>query len=380
MRKMTGCDRSREGWRVLFGTREVKRMGLPLSADTTIRQVVDTHPGAERVFGAHGLPCAGCHVSTRETIRQGAAVHGLDLPALMADLQRYIDDGTVPAQRLKANSPGAGSEHSHSPNVPPPAKQRKPGIERVIAIMSGKGGVGKSLVTGLLAVALRRRGYAVGVLDADITGPSMAKIFGVTARPYQGEDKKPHPPASRSGIQVMSMNLILDTESQAVIWRGPMVSNAIRQFYNDLEWGKLDYLLIDLPPGTSDAPLTVLQALPVDGVVMVSTPQGLATMIVSKALKLAKQLDTPVLGLVENMAYFTDKETGKRYDLFGASKGVQLVVESGAPLLAQLPIDPVLTQMCDEGRIEEYESDDYDVLARNFAKVVPAEATAAVGD
>jgi hybrid cluster-associated redox disulfide protein len=345
-------------------------MPLTLSADTTIREVVDTHKGAERVFGAHGLPCAGCHVSTRETIRQGAAVHNLDLPALMADLQRYVDDGTVPPMRPKTTAGGAAA------HAPPLQKQRKPGIDRVVAIMSGKGGVGKSLVTGLLAVALRRRGYAVGVLDADITGPSMAKLFGVSARPYQGDDKKPHPPASRSGIQVMSINLILDAESQAVIWRGPMVSNAIRQFYNDLEWGKLDYLLIDLPPGTSDAPLTVLQALPVDGVVMVSTPQGLATMIVSKALKLAKQLDTPVIGIVENMSYFTDKDTGKRYDLFGESKGVQLVVESGAPLLAQLPIDPVLTQLCDEGRIEEYESADYDVLARNFAKVAPAAAAA----
>ncbi len=374
---MRACDGSREGGRVLFGTREVERMALPLSADTTIRAVVDGHPGAEKVFGAHGLPCAGCHVSTHETIRQGASVHGLDLPALMADLQRFIDDGTVPAARPRSHAAG---EHGKPVAGTAPVRQRKPGIERVIAIMSGKGGVGKSLVTGLLAVALRRRGYSVGVLDADITGPSMAKIFGVSARPYQGDDKKPHPPASRSGIQVMSMNLILDAENQAVIWRGPMVSNAIRQFYNDLEWGKLDYLLIDLPPGTSDAPLTVLQALPVDGVVMVSTPQGLATMIVSKALKLAKQLDTPVLGLVENMAYFEDKETGKRYDLFGASKGVQLVVESGAPLLAQLPIDPVLTQLCDEGRIEEYESEDYDVLARNFAKIVPAAAAAAVGE
>jgi len=374
---MRACDGSREGERVLFGTREVQRMALPLSADTTIREVVDGHPGAEKVFGAHGLPCAGCHVSTHETIRQGATVHGLDLPALMTDLQRFIDDGTVPAARPRAHAPG---EHGKPVAGTAPVRQRKAGIERVIAIMSGKGGVGKSLVTGLLAVALRRRGYAVGVLDADITGPSMAKIFGVSARPYQGDDKKPHPPASRSGIQVMSMNLILDAENQAVIWRGPMVSNAIRQFYNDLEWGTLDYLLIDLPPGTSDAPLTVLQALPVDGVVMVSTPQGLATMIVSKALKLAKQLDTPVIGLVENMAYFEDKETGKRYDLFGASKGVQLVVESGAPLLAQLPIDPVLTQLCDEGRIEEYESEDYDVLARNFAKIAPAASAAAVGE
>lgn len=295
-------------------------------------------------------------------------MHGLDLAALMTDLQRYVADGTIPAPRPKSPGPSV---------VPPPAKTRKPGIKHVVAIMSGKGGVGKSLVTGLLAVALRRLGYEVGVLDADITGPSMAKIFGINARPYQGEDKKPHPPASRSGIQIMSMNLILDSDSQAVIWRGPMVSNAIRQFYNDLEWGELDYLLIDLPPGTSDAPLTVLQALPVDGVVMVSTPQGLATMIVSKALKFAKQLSVPVIGLVENMAYFTDSETGKRFNLFGESKGVQLVVESGAPLLAQLPIDPALTQLCDDGRIEEYDAPDYAVLAKNFTNIMPTAAAAA---
>src|SRR5471032_1673220 len=212
---MRACDGSREGERVLFGTREVQRMALPLSADTTIREVVDAHPGSEKVFGAHGLPCAGCHVSTRETISQGAAVHGLDLPALMADLQRFADDGTVPAMRPRTNPSATASGHGHPMPGTAHAKQRKPGIERVIAIMSGKGGVGKSLVTGLLAVALRRRGYAVGVLDADITGPSMAKIFGVNARPYQGEDKKPHPPASRSGIQVMSMNLILDSDNQA---------------------------------------------------------------------------------------------------------------------------------------------------------------------
>ena len=170
----------------------------------------------------------------------------------------------------------------------------------------------------------------------------------------------------------MSMNLILDDEAQAVIWRGPMVSGAIRQFFTDLEWGKIDYLLVDLPPGTSDAPLTVLQALPVSGVVLVSTPQGLATMIVSKAVKLVQQLNAPIIGLVENMSYFADPQTGKRYELFGESKGVRLVVESGAPLLAQLPIDPALTKLCDEGRIEEYESSDFDVLAANFVKVLPA--------
>lgn len=338
-----------------------------LSPDVTIKSVVERYPGAERVFGAHGLPCAGCHVSTRETIRQGAGVHSLDLGALLVDLERFIKDGTVPPPRQK---PGGGK-------VPPPQRQAKPGIEHVVAVMSGKGGVGKSLVTGLLAASLRRQGHQVGILDADITGPSMARLFGVTARPYQGTDGKPHPPVTRLGIQVMSMNLILDEETQAVIWRGPMVSSAIRQFYTDLEWGKLDYLLIDLPPGTSDAPLTVLQALPVSGVVLVSTPQGLATMIVSKAVKLVKELNAPILGLVENMSYFTDPETGRRIELFGPSKGVQLVVESGAPLLAQLPIDTALTKLCDEGRIEDYASPDYETLALNFAKVAPPLTAAA---
>lgn len=335
---------------------------MQISPDITIKEVVEQHPGAERVFGAHGLPCAGCHVSTHETIRQGAGVHRLDLDALIADLNRFIKDGTVPPPRPK---PGASGKTA------PPERQRKPGIEHVIAIMSGKGGVGKSLVTGLLAVSLRRQGYSVGILDADITGPSIARIFGVTERPYQGADQKPHPPSSRSGVQIMSMNLILDDEHQAVIWRGPMVSSAIRQFYTDLEWGKLDYLLIDLPPGTSDAPLTVLQALPVSGVILVSTPQGLATMIVSKAIKLAQQLNTQVFGLVENMSYFVDPQTGKRHELFGQSKGVQLVVESGAPLLAQLPIDPKLTELCDAGRIEDYESAEYTTLQENFTKVLP---------
>jgi len=342
-------------------------MSVELSPDILIREVVERYPGAEKVFGAHGLPCAGCHVSTRESIRGGAGAHRLDLDSLMADLRRFIAEGTVPPQRAR---PAAATR------TPPPAAARKPGIERVVAIMSGKGGVGKSVVTALLGVALRRRGLRVGILDADITGPSQAKMFGISERPHVDAEKKLHPPVSRTGIPIMSMNLVLDSETQAVIWRGPMVSQAIRQFYTDFEWGKLDYLLVDLPPGTSDAPLTVLQALPVSGVVLVSTPQGLATMIVSKAVKLVQQLNAPVVGLVENMAYFIDRATGKRFELFGESKGVQLVVESGAPLLAQLPIDPPLTKLCDEGRIEEYESSDYDWLVQNFLEVLPAPTAA----
>lgn len=341
-------------------------MQTPISPDITIREVVATHPGSERVFGAHGLPCAGCHVSTHETIRQGAGAHHLDLAALLADLNAFIADGTVPPPRQRpTHAPSAG-----------PERQRKPGIEHIVAIMSGKGGVGKSLVTGLLAVALQRQGLRIGILDADITGPSMARLFGVSARPYEGADRKPHPPATPSGIQIMSMNLLTDKETDAVIWRGPMVSRAIQQFYTDLEWGMLDYLFIDLPPGTSDAPLTVLQALPVSGVVLVTTPQGLATMIVSKAIKLVQQLHAPIIGIVENMSYYADPANGKRYELFGPSKGVELVVESGAPLLAQLPIDTALTQLCDAGRIEEYRSADYETLARNFTQVLPTLAKA----
>ncbi|MBC5826005.1 MAG: P-loop NTPase [Candidatus Eremiobacteraeota bacterium] len=339
-------------------------MPAPISPDSTIREIVDAYPGIDRVFGAHGLPCAGCHVSTRETVRQGAGVHNLDMKALLGDLERFAREGTVPAPRRRPASA-----------VPPPERKRKVGISHIVPVMSGKGGVGKSLVTGLLAVALRRRGYDVGILDADITGPSMARLFGVSARPYHGADKKPHPPTSASGISVMSMNLILEQESQAVIWRGPMVSSAIKQFYGDLEWGKIDYLFIDLPPGTSDAPLTVLQSMPVSGAIIVSTPQGLATMIVSKAIKLVQQLNAPIIGIVENMSYFVDPTNGRRLELFGPSKGVQLVVESGAPLLGQLPIDPALTELCDTGRIEEYRSEEYDALARNFIHVLPALAT-----
>jgi hybrid cluster-associated redox disulfide protein len=336
-------------------------MQVSISPDVTIRETVSKYPGAERVFAAHGLPCAGCHVSVHETIRQGAGVHHLDLEALLRDLNRFVADGTVPPPRPRPTH-AAG----------PPQRLQKPGINHVVAVMSGKGGVGKSLVTGLLAVALRRQGARVGILDADITGPSMARLFGVSARPYEGADHKPHPPETSSGIPIMSMNLLTAKETDAVIWRGPMVSNAIRQFFTDLEWGELDYLFIDLPPGTSDAPLTVLQALPVSGVVLVTTPQGLATMIVSKAIKLVQQLGSQIIGIVENMSYFADPQTGRRYELFGPSKGVQLVVESGAPLLAQLPIDPSLTELCDGGRIEEYRSRDYEILASNFTKVLPS--------
>jgi len=224
-------------------------------------------------------------------------------------------------------------------------------IKRVIAVMSGKGGVGKSLVTGLLATALKRAGYNVGILDADITGPSIPKLFGVHG-PLKGSETGIEPAQSRTGIKLMSINLLLPDEGQAVIWRGPMISGAIKQFWGDVQWGILDYLLVDLPPGTSDAALTVMQDLPINGILLVTTPQSLATMIVKKALDMAQKMNTPILGVIENMAGFVAPDTGKHYDIFGPSHADEVAKQAGAPLLAHLPIDPQFAERCDAGEIE----------------------------
>ena len=226
-------------------------------------------------------------------------------------------------------------------------------VKNIIAVMSGKGGVGKSLITALLAIALRRQGNEVGILDADITGSSIPRMFGVNTRPI-GSDTGLMPVLSESGIELMSMNLLLPQEDSAVIWRAPLMSKAISQFWTDVLWGKLDYLLIDLPPGTADAPLTVMQSLPISGVIIVSTPQGLVEMIVKKAVNMAQKMNKPILGVVENMSYFYAPDTKKRYELFGASKGEALAKVSQAPLLGQLPIDSELARLCDNGDIEHY--------------------------
>jgi hydrogenase maturation protease len=226
-------------------------------------------------------------------------------------------------------------------------------VKNIIAVMSGKGGVGKSLVTALLAIALKRYGNAVGILDADITGSSIPRMFGINARPI-GSDTGLMPVLSESGIELMSMNLLLPQEDSAVIWRAPLMSKAISQFWTDVLWGKLDYLLIDLPPGTADAPLTVMQSLPISGVIIVSTPQGLVEMIVKKAVNMAQKMNKPILGVVENMSYFYAPDTKKRYELFGESKGEALAKVAQAPLLGTLPIDPELARLCDNGDIEHY--------------------------
>ncbi|MDD5312355.1 MAG: Mrp/NBP35 family ATP-binding protein, partial [Dehalococcoidia bacterium] len=206
-------------------------------------------------------------------------------------------------------------------------------VNNIIAVMSGKGGVGKSLVTGLTAIALCRQGYTVGILDADITGPSIPKMFGISTNP-QGNESGILPVLSANGIEIISINLFLPSEDEAVIWRGPLIGKAITQFWEDVLWGKLDYLLIDLPPGTADAPLTALQVLPVSGAIIVFTPQDLTTMIVKKAVKMAQQMNKPVLGVVENMSYLYVPEIQKNIEIFGKSRGDEMSRATGAPLLA----------------------------------------------
>jgi Mrp family chromosome partitioning ATPase len=252
--------------------------------------------------------------------------------------------------------------------APPPLAAGHNSIRSVIAVMSGKGGVGKSLVTGLLAAALARAGYKVGVLDADVTGPSMPKLFGVHG-PLMGGPQGIEPIATWSGIKVMSLNLLLDDEGQAVIWRGPMISGAIQQFWNDVHWGELDYLLVDLPPGTSDAALTVMQSLPLNGILMVTTPQSLAAMIVRKAVKMAQVVNVPILGVVENMAGFVAPDTGTRYDIFGPSHADEVAEMSGAPIVARLPIDPKVAALCDAGEVESVVRPEIDGLVETLTHV-----------
>lgn len=353
-----------------------------ISADMTIASVVDRWPETARLFARYGLSCASCAISKSETILAGATGHGggrVDVGELLRDLNAYAETGKLPAGLPEASKVAGPMGGAAGPRG---LAQGQPGIRNVIAVMSGKGGVGKSLVAGLLVVGLKRRGHSVGLMDGDITGPSIPRMFGVREKPgtrqVPGGQPRLVPPLSRGGIPIMSMNLILPSEEEAVIWRGPMVSGAIRQFYSDVEWGTLDFLIVDLPPGTSDAPLTVMQALPISGVLLVTTPQALATMIVTKAVRLVKQLGGDILGVVENMSYVTAPD-GSRLEVFGPSQGLKLVIASNAPLLAKIPIDPEIAHLADTGGIEQYDSPEFDELIANFLAVAPKEAPPAPG-
>lgn len=239
--------------------------------------------------------------------------------------------------------------------------QKESHINKVIAVMSGKGGVGKSSVTGMLAVSLTRQGYNVGILDADITGPSIPKIFGVTGK-VEVSPSGIIAPKSRDGVKVMSINLLVELEDDPVIWRGPIIAQLINQFWKDVFWGNLDYLLIDLPPGTGDVPITVFQTLPVDGVVIVTTPQALANMVVRKAIKMVEKYAPPIYGLIENMAYVQCPDCKKRIEIFGKPNGKEEALRSSIPYLGELAIDPELVALSDAGKIEDYQSAAFDEI------------------
>ncbi len=227
----------------------------------------------------------------------------------------------------------------------------KSNVKKVIAVVSGKGGVGKSTVTSMLAVAMAKRGKRVGVLDADITGPSAPTAFGVTECQGANEDGL-YPALSAGGIQVMSINLLLDNPGDPVVWRGPVIAGAVKQFWTDVIWEDVDYMFVDMPPGTGDVPLTVFQSLPVDGVVIVTSPQDLVSMIVAKAVKMANMMHIPVLGFVENYSYLECPDCGKKIEVFGKSHLNEIAAQFDLPVLARLPIDPKVAEAYDNGRME----------------------------
>jgi hybrid cluster-associated redox disulfide protein len=329
-----------------------------ITADMVIHQVVSTYPDTVKVFQAHGLPCTACQVGARESVAGGARTHSLALEPLLRDLNLVAAGREPEGIRPQHKAPvGRGIPLQM-------AGQTGGKIRHIVAVMSGKGGVGKSLVTGLLAVSLQRQGLKVGILDGDITGPSIAKEFGARGTPTKGEAGI-NPLRTQGGIKIVSMNMFLPHETDPVVWRGPMVSSAIKQFYSDVDWGQLDYLFVDLPPGTSDAPMTVMQSLPLEGTVIVSSPQMLAMTIVMKCIKMVQTLKGKIVGVVENMAYM-DMPDGTRAEVFGPSNGPELVATTGAPLLAQLPIDPTISMLCDAGKLEEYDSPEFDTLAEHF--------------
>jgi Mrp family chromosome partitioning ATPase len=277
--------------------------------------------------------------------------------------------------------PADGTPHAgHPPSAPPGAGPRPGGrgllqrmdkgrVHHVVAVGSGKGGVGKSSVTALLAAELRRRGKTVGILDADITGPSVPKLFGLTG-PLTDRGEGIEPAVSRSGIAVVSSQFMVEDEQTPVIWRGPLVTRLITQFFGGVNWGTLDYLLLDMPPGTSDVPLTVFQTIPIDGMVFVLTPQELAGLIVKKAMNMARDLHVPLLGVVENMGYLTCPHCGQVIPLFGPSGVPKIAAEYGVPVLGRLPVLPVVSELADAGRIEDVKTPELATLADALVRAV----------
>jgi Mrp family chromosome partitioning ATPase len=252
----------------------------------------------------------------------------------------------------------------------------KPGqfssIKKVFAVVSGKGGVGKSLVTSLLASALNKKGYHTAVLDADITGPSIPKIFGVKEKAL-GSAMGILPAKTKGGIEVMSVNLLLENDTDPVVWRGPIIAGTVKQFWTEVVWNDIDYMLVDLPPGTGDVPLTVFQSIPVDGIIIVASPQELVSLIVSKAVKMANMMNIPIIGLVENMSYFKCPDCGKETKIFGESHIQEIADTFSLPVLARIPISPEVSAACDLGTLETIDASWLDGTVSELEKVPPKE-------
>ena len=250
--------------------------------------------------------------------------------------------------------------------------QQLSNIKNIIVVMSGKGGVGKSSFSSLIAIALQKKGYKVGILDGDITGPSIPKLFGVKGLPEVSEYGA-YPLKSKNGISIMSMNLMLQNEEEPVVWRGPVISGVIKQFWEEVVWGDLDYLVIDLPPGTGDAPLTILQSLPVNGVIVVTSPQDLSNMVVRKGIKMLEMMKIPVLAIAENMSYFECPDCGKKINIFGESKVNETAQKYQVPLIGKFPLDPDVSRLGDLGQIEDYNGKVLYILVENLPDFLPQE-------
>jgi Mrp family chromosome partitioning ATPase len=306
----------------------------------------------------------------------------LALPSLDAPIRQELEDAisrtvTGLAEGLKAEVRVRGMNDAQRSVFQSTIKEEfqvspKSGVHvrRVLAVMSGKGGVGKSSVAGLLASSLKKRGYKVGVLDADITGPSIPKMFGAHEPPVGGLEGI-LPVESRGGIKLMSINLLLPDENQPVVWRGPLISRAIQQFWSDIAWGDLDVLVVDLPPGTSDASLTVMQSLPLNGILLVTSPQDLAGMVVRKAAIMAIEIGARLIGLVENMSYVLCPECGARIDIFGTSQTEDTARSIGTQVLGHIPLDPQLSTLCDAGEIESYHSKTFEQITDRVVELAP---------
>lgn len=241
-------------------------------------------------------------------------------------------------------------------------------VSKVIGIVSGKGGVGKSLVTSLLATYMRKQGYSVGILDGDITGPSIPKVFGVTEKGFATESGA-IPSETKGGIKIMSSNMILENDTDPVVWRGPVIANMVKQFWTDVNWGNLDYMFIDMPPGTGDVPLTVFQSLPVDGIVVVTSPQDLVSMIVGKSINMAKLMKIPILGVVENMSYALCPDCNKKIEIFGDSKLDEVLEEYNIQVSSRIPINPAIIKSIDDGNFEDIEENYLEEVVNQIFKI-----------